>query len=51
MGYLGGAFGNLRYGPTEDGGQHVVFQGDLPGLFGGTFRSRELGIDNLKDVP
>ena len=40
-----------RYGRNEDGGRNVVLDGDLPGLAGGTFKSRELGIDNLKDVP
>ena len=41
-----------RYGPDEDGGQHVVWGPfDLPGLTGGTYKSRELGIDNLEDVP
>jgi hypothetical protein len=24
---------------------------NLPGLSGGTYKSRELGIDNLRDVP
>ncbi len=41
-----------RYGPGEDGGQHVVWGPfDLPGLTGGTYKARELGIDNLEDVP
>ena len=31
--------------------KHIVVDGDTPGLAGGTFKSRELGIDNLKDVP
>jgi virulence factor Mce-like protein len=51
MGYLDGPFGNWRYGPREDGGQHTVAHGDLPGLSGATYKSRELGIDNVKDVP
>jgi virulence factor Mce-like protein len=33
------------------GGSHVVLDGDLPGLAGGTFKARELGIDHLEDVP
>ena len=34
------------------GGSHVVFGPfDLPGLTGGTYKSRELGIDNVEDVP
>jgi len=33
------------------GGSHVVLDNDTPGLAGGTYKARELGIDNLKDVP
>jgi virulence factor Mce-like protein len=33
------------------GGSHVVVDPDTPGLAGGTYKSRELGIDNLEDVP
>jgi hypothetical protein len=33
------------------GGTHTVLDGNTPGLAGGTYRSRQLGIDNLKDVP
>ena len=33
------------------GGTHVVLDGNTPGLAGGTYKSRQLGIDNLKDVP
>jgi hypothetical protein len=29
----------------------VVLDGNTPGLAGGTYRSRQLGIENLKDVP
>ena len=29
----------------------AITENDLPGLSGGTYKSRELGIDNLKDVP
>ena len=43
-----------RYPPSTDpakgGGSHVVL-GLPPGLSGGTYKSRELGIDNLEDVP
>lgn len=43
-----------RYRPSTDpaqgGGSHVVL-GLPPALSGGTYKSRELGIDNLKDVP
>jgi virulence factor Mce-like protein len=51
-GYLTGPLiPNSRYGPNEDGGQHVVLSGDTGLLYGGTYKARELGIDNLKDVP
>ena len=46
-----------RYPPSNagrnfrGGGSHVVVDGNTPGLAGGTFKSRQLGIDNLKDVP
>jgi virulence factor Mce-like protein len=33
------------------GGSHVVVDPNTPGLAGGTYKSRQLGIDNLKDVP
>jgi len=29
----------------------AITQNNLPGLSGGTYKSRELGIDNLRDVP
>lgn len=29
----------------------AITENNLPGLLGGTYKSRELGIDNLKDVP
>jgi len=35
--------------PAQGGGSHVVLS--VPGLAGGTYESREQGIDNLKDVP
>jgi hypothetical protein len=52
-GYLEGPMQpGSRYGPDEDGGQHVVWGPfDLPGLTGPTYKARELGIDNLEDVP
>ncbi len=52
-GYLEGPMQpGSRYTPDEDGGQHVVWGPyDLPGLTGGTYKARELGIDNLEDVP
>jgi virulence factor Mce-like protein len=45
-----------RYGPgllsdgTPTGGNWPISDFNLPGLRGGTFKSRELGIDNLRDV-
>ncbi|HEY7598581.1 MAG TPA: hypothetical protein VH741_01545, partial [Candidatus Limnocylindrales bacterium] len=33
------------------GGSHTVLDPNTPGLAGGTYKSRQLGIDNLKDVP
>ena len=36
---------------TPAGGNAAVGLSDYPGLAGGTYKSRELGIDNLKDVP
>ena len=41
-----------RYGRDEDGRRQPRGAGPRPpGLAGGTYKSRELGIDNLKDVP
>ena len=31
--------------------RHIVVDPNTPGLAGGTFKARELGIDHLKDVP
>jgi len=42
---------NPRYGPNELGGRATAISGNTPGNRGGTFKSRQLGIDNLKDVP
>ena len=48
---------NGRYPPDTEaggfvgGGSHVVVDPDTPGLAGGTFKSRQLGIDSVKDVP
>jgi virulence factor Mce-like protein len=36
---------------TPSGGNAPVTDNDYPILSGGTFKSRELGIDNLRDVP
>ena len=43
-----------RYAPDEDGGQAAASRGarsTCPASTGGTYKSRELGIDNLEDVP
>jgi virulence factor Mce-like protein len=48
---------NPRYPPDNSaggfvgGGSHVVLDPDTPGLTGGTFKARDLGIDHLEDVP
>jgi virulence factor Mce-like protein len=48
---------NGRYPPDTSaggfvgGGSHVVVDPNTPGLAGGTFKSRQLGIDSVKDVP
>ncbi len=48
----GGRYPPSNAGPNfRGGGSHVVVDGNTPGLAGGTFKSRQLGIDNLKDVP
>ncbi|HMJ94716.1 MAG TPA: MlaD family protein [Thermoleophilaceae bacterium] len=53
--------GNLQDGSDEHGlpipeevgkgANGAITENNLPGLSGGTYKSRELGIDNLKDVP
>ena len=46
-----------RYPPDDaaggftGGGSHVVVDPAMPGLAGGTYKARELGIDNVRDVP
>ncbi len=40
-----------RAEPTGTGGNGAVATDDYPVLTGGTYKSRQLGIDNLKDVP
>jgi virulence factor Mce-like protein len=48
---------NPRYPPDDSaggftgGGSHVVVDPNTPGLVGGTYKSRQLGINSLKDVP
>ena len=36
---------------TPTGGNWIVAKNDLPGLRGGTYVTRRLGIENLRDVP
>jgi hypothetical protein len=56
-GYPNRVVTNPRYPPDDaaggfvGGGSHVAVDGNTPGLAGGTFKSRELGIDNVGDVP
>jgi virulence factor Mce-like protein len=38
-------------GEFGTGTNGAITENNLPGLSGGTYKSRELGIDNLKDVP
>ena len=40
-----------RYGPDQLGGAHVVLDPNTPGEAGGTYKSRDLNIDGLEDVP
>ncbi|HYY22901.1 MAG TPA: hypothetical protein VE780_13585, partial [Thermoleophilaceae bacterium] len=57
-GYIKGPLstGN-RYGPgvlpdgTPTGGNFPVTDNNLPVVVGGTYKSRQLGIRNLRDVP
>jgi virulence factor Mce-like protein len=50
-GYVDRWFPNGRYGPNTLGGRKVAPGSDIPGLRGGTYKARQLGIDNVKDVP
>jgi virulence factor Mce-like protein len=45
-GYMNRLVTNGRWSP-----RHIVVDGNTPGLLGGTYKSRELGIDSLEDVP
>jgi virulence factor Mce-like protein len=38
-------------GGFRGGGSHVVLDPNTPGLAGGTFKARQLGIDSVGDVP
>ena len=50
-GYLDRLATDDRYGPNRLGGAHIVVDPDTPGLAGGTWISRKLGIDSVGDVP
>jgi hypothetical protein len=50
-GYLDRLATDDRYGPRQLGGAHVVIDPDTPGLAGGTWVTRKLGIRSVKDVP
>ena len=56
-GYLNRLVTDGRYPPSNagpnfrGGGSHVVLDSNTPGLAGGTFKSRELGINSTRDVP
>ncbi|MET0552493.1 MAG: MlaD family protein [Vicinamibacteria bacterium] len=55
-GYPNRLVSNPRYPPDNSaggfigGGSHVVVDPNTPGLAGGTYKSRQLGIKSLKDV-
>jgi ABC-type transporter Mla subunit MlaD len=50
-GYLDRLATDDRWGPNRLGGAHIVVDPDTPGRAGGTWVSRRLGIDSVKDVP
>jgi hypothetical protein len=50
-GYIDRLATNDRYGPNELGGAHIVVDPDTPGLAGGTWVTRRLGITNTRDLP
>jgi virulence factor Mce-like protein len=50
-GYIDRLATDDRYGPNRLGGAHIVVDPDTPGNAGGTWISRKLGIDSVKDVP
>jgi virulence factor Mce-like protein len=50
-GYMNGPLNATgRYGPTEEGGSHVLVDPARPLVHGGTYRARELGITGLESV-
>jgi hypothetical protein len=56
-GYLNRLVTDGRYPPSNagpnfrGGGSHVVLDPNTPGLAGGTYKSRQLGINSVEDVP
>jgi virulence factor Mce-like protein len=56
-GYLNRLVTNGRYPPDDaaggflGGGSHVVLDPNSPGLAGGTYKARELGIQGVEDIP
>lgn len=54
-GYMKRLVTGSRYPPSDNpaelGGSHVVLDTETPGLSGGTYKARELGIKSLEDVP
>jgi virulence factor Mce-like protein len=56
-GYMDRLVTDGRYPPDnaaggfQGGGSHVVLDPNTPGLLGGTWKARELGIDHVEDVP
>jgi len=56
-GYMNRLVTDGRYPPDTSaggfrgGGSHVVVDPNTPGLLGGTYKARQLGIDDVKDVP
>jgi ABC-type transporter Mla subunit MlaD len=56
-GYPNRLVADPRYPPDNaaggfvGGGSHVAVDPNTPGLAGGTFKARQLGIDHLEDVP
>jgi phospholipid/cholesterol/gamma-HCH transport system substrate-binding protein len=54
-GYIDNLLTSGRYKPTDSsaqlGGSHVVIDPKLPGRAGPTFKTGQLGIDSIKDLP
>jgi virulence factor Mce-like protein len=50
-GYIDRLATDDRWGPNQPGGAHIVVDPDTPGLAGGTWVTRRLGINNVRDLP